>query len=74
MLIRAEVRSRIYRRHNERYAANWVLVVVSGGAGIRHDGRTALVEVNGVLNAQIYRDEMLQHHGVPLINVTDGIF
>ena len=33
-----------------------------------------LVRVNGALNAQIYQDEILQHHVVPLINVTGGIF
>ena len=38
--------------------------------GIHHDGRTALVKVNGSLNAQIYRVEILQHHVVQLINVT----
>ena len=37
-------------------------------AGIHHDGRTALVRVFGALSAQIYRDEILQHH------VTGGIF
>ena len=42
-------------------------------AGIRHDGRTTLVRVNGTLKAQIYRDEILQHYVVPLINVTGGI-
>ena len=43
-------------------------------AGIHHGGRTALVRINGALNTQIYRDEILQHHVVPLINVTGGIF
>ena len=43
-------------------------------AEIHHDGRIGLVRVNGSLNVQIYRDEILQHHVVPLINVTDGIF
>ena len=33
-----------------------------------------LVRVNGALSDQIYRDEILQHHVVPLINVTGGIF
>ena len=39
-------------------------------AGIHHDGRTALVRVNGALSDQIYQDEILQHHIIPLINVT----
>ena len=30
-------------------------------------------ELNGELNAQIYWDEILQHHVLPLINVTSGI-
>ena len=80
---RADGRSRIYRRNNEHYAANCVLEHGRFGGGgsvmvswteIHHDGRTALVRVNGTLNAQIYRDEILQHHVVPLINVTGGIF
>ena len=81
ILFRADGRSRIYRRHNERYAANCVVEHdhFGGGsvmvwAGIHHDGRTALVRVNGALSAQIYQDEILQHHVVPLINVTGGIF
>ena len=43
-------------------------------AGINHGGRTALVRVNRAFNAQIYRNEVLQHHVVPLINVTGGFF
>ena len=43
-------------------------------AGIRHDGRSALVRVNGSANDQIYRDETLQNHVVPLINVIGGSF
>ena len=63
MLFKADGRSRIYRRHNERYAASCVLEddrfdsgSVMVGAAIHHDGRTALVRVNGALNAQIYRE------------------
>ena len=48
-------------------AANFVLEPDNVGgcsvmvwAGIHHDGHTALVRVNGVLNAQIYWDEILQ--------------
>ena len=32
------------------------------------------MRVNGALNVQIYRDEILQQHVGPLINVTGGIF
>ena len=68
--------------HNtERYAANCVLKHdrLGGGsvmvwAGIRHDGRTALVRVNGAPSAQVYLDEIPEHHVVPPINVTGGIF
>ena len=38
------------------------------GAGIHHDGRTALVSVNGAPTGQIHRHEILQHH------VTSRIF
>ena len=36
-------------------------------AAIHHDGRTALVRVNGALNAQIYWYEILQHRVVPQV-------
>ena len=79
-MFRVDGCSRIYRRHNERYTTNWVLEHdrFGGGSGmvrtgIHHDGRTTLVRVNGALIAQIYRDEILQYHLVPL-NVTAGIF
>ena len=44
-------------------------------AVIHHDGRTALVGVNGALSIQIYRDEIQQHYVVPPINITgwDGL-
>ena len=67
-------------RADERYAAKCIVEhdPFGGGvmvwAGIHHDGRTALVRVNGALNAQIYRDEILVHHDVLLINVTGSIF
>ena len=62
------------------YAANCFLEHdrLGGGVmvweGIRHDGRTPLVRVNGAPSAQIYLDEIPEHHVVPLINVTGGIF
>ena len=53
MLVGADGRFRIYRRHNERYATNCVLHHDRLGGGsvmvwsvFRHDGRTALVNVN----------------------------
>ena len=78
MLFRANGRSRIYQRHNKHYASNCILKHGSFGGGnvtvcavIHHNGRTALVRVCGALNAQIYRDEVPQHHVVPLINATN---
>ena len=54
MLFRADRRFKIYRRHNERYAANCVLEhnCFGGGSvivwvGIHYDGRTALMRANG---------------------------
>ena len=80
MLFRADRCSIIYPCDNEHYAANCVLEHdnFSGGSvkvrpGIHYDGCTALVRVNGTLNTQIYWDEILQHHAVPLINITGGI-
>ena len=51
----------------------WAVIVIVW-AVIHHDGRTALVGVNGALSIQIYRDEILHHHTVPLINVSSGTF
>ena len=77
----ANGRSRIYRCHNQRYAANCVLEQdrFGGGnamvwTGIHHQGHTVLVRVIGALDTQIYRDEVVQHHVFPLINVTGGTF
>ena len=75
-LLRADGPFRIYRRHNESYKCRQLC---SGTwpfqwTWIHHDGRTALVRVNGALNSQISRDEKLHHHDVPLINATCGIF
>ena len=68
VLFSLHVQSRIYRRDNERYAANFVLeydrfgdgsAVV--GTGIHRDGDTAVVGVNAALNAQIYCSITLSH-------------
>lgn len=81
LLKRNDGRARVYRRRGERYAANCVQEVdrFGGGsvmvwAGIRHDGRTALVHVAGTLNAIRYRDEILQRHVLPFMNVNGGVF
>ena len=81
MLFRTDGCSRINRRHNERYAAHCVLEHnrFSGGsvmvwlAGIHYAGRTALMRVNEALDAQIYRDEILQQHVAPLVTASGGI-
>ena len=42
-------------------------------ARIHHGGRTAFMRVNGPLNGQISRDDIQQHHVVPLVVVTGRI-
>ena len=80
MFFGADGHPRIYQHHNESYITSCVLEHDRFRGGmlvwvrIHHDGRTALVTVNGERNARIYRDEILQHHVVPLINVIGGIF
>ena len=81
MLLRADGRSRINQRHNERHAAKCILEHdrFCGGsvmvwAGIHRDSHTALIRFNGVLTVHIYWDETLQHHVVTLINVTGCMF
>ena len=78
MLFRADGRSRIYRRHNERYATKYILEHDRFGsdigmvwAGIHHDGSSVSVDVNGASRSTGIR---LQHHIVPLIKVTGGVF
>ena len=78
MLFRADGRSRIYRRHNERYATKYVLEHDRFGsdsvmvwAGIHHDGSSVSVDVNGASRSTGIR---LQHHIVPLIKVTGGVW
>ena len=55
---------------HDRFGSGIVMV----WAGIRHNGRTALVRLNVAINAQIYRDEIQQHQVVLLTSVTGGIF
>ena len=74
-LSRADGRVRLYRRRNERYADCCVLqrdrfggggsIMVWGG--IAYGYRTPLVVIEGNLNAQKYRDNILRPHVVPLI-------
>ena len=76
MLFRTVGRFRIYRRHNERYAANCVLVVVVSWYG---QGFTMMVVLPcwELMESSAPRstwDEIPQYHVVPLINVTGRIF
>ena len=66
--------------HGERYTVNCVQEVdrFGGGsvmvwAGIRHNGRTALVHVDGTPNGIRYRNEILQRHVLPFMNVNGGV-
>ena len=74
-LSRGDGRVRLYRRRNERYADCCVLqrdrfggggsVMVWGG--IAYGYRTRLVVIDGNLNAQKYREDILGPHVVPLL-------
>ena len=79
IFFRADGPSRINRSHND--AVNCVLEHDGFGGGsevvsaaIRNDGRPVLVRINCAHNAQIYSDDILQHHFVPLNNVTGVSF
>ena len=74
-------RQRVYRRRNERYIRPCVLEKDRHGGGsvmvwaaISVAGRTDLVRVQGNLTAVRYRDEILQPHLLPAINVNREIF
>ena len=43
-------------------------------SGIQHGGRTALVHVAVKVTSISYRDDILQYHVIPHINVNDGMF
>ena len=72
----ADGRVRVYRRRGERYSdANIVEQDRWGGgpsvmvwAGIMAHSRTELVFVAGNLNAQRYRDEIVEAHVFPFLN------
>ena len=67
---------RVYRRRNERYADCGVLERDRFGGGcsvmvwaaIPQGYRSPLVDKDGSLNAQEYRDEILAHHVIPLFH------
>ena len=81
LLQRADGRARVYRRRNERFAANCVQQVDRFGGGsvmvwgaISHTGKSALVHVQGTMTAQIYRDHILRPHVLPLMQRNGAIF
>lgn len=81
LLYRHDGRMRVYRRRNERYAQHCIQGVDRYGGGsvmmwaaISVDGRTDLVHVQGNLTAVRYRDEILQRHLIPAIDVRRQMF
>ena len=80
-LPRTDGRARVYRRRNERFAANFVQQVdrFSGGSvmvwgAISHTGKSTLVHIQGTKTAQIYRDQILRPHVLRLMKRNDAIF
>lgn len=74
LLFRSDRRQRVYRRRGERYVDACVREVdrFGGGsvmvwAGIAHGHKTNLIFIDGALNAQRYRDNILQPVVVPFV-------
>jgi len=81
MLSRHDRRRRVYRRVNERYHPNCVDEAPPHGGGgvmvwgaISHTRRSALVRVEGTLNARRYVDNILEPHLLPLLADPGGVF
>ena len=80
-LTTADGRLMVYRRRNERYAEACMLQRDSYGGGgsimvwggISHDHRTALVVIEGGLNAARYRDEVLTPQVIPYRDAHPGM-
>ena len=80
-LQRGDGRVSVYRRRNERYADCCVLERDRFGgmgsvmvwAAIAHGYRSPLVVIDGNLNAQRYRNDILAHHVIPLFHNTANI-
>ena len=71
---------RVFRRTGERYADACVVEAdhFRGGSlmvwgGISHNGKTQLVTVNGTLNAQKYRDDILAPVVLPFMQAGNGV-
>ena len=76
----ADGRTRVFRRTGERYADECVVEAdrFRGGSvmvwgGISHNGKTQLVTVNGTLNAQKYRDDILAPVVLPFMQAGNGV-
>ena len=76
----ADGRTRVFLRIRERYADACVVeadrfrgssVMVWGG--IAHSGKTQLVNINGNLNAQKYRNDVLAPVALPFMNGGNGV-
>lgn len=81
LLFRHDGRIRVYRRRGERYAQRCIRQVDRFGGGsvmmwaaISWNRRTPLVHVQGNLTALRYRDEILQRHMIPAMNVRREVF
>jgi hypothetical protein len=75
------LRTRVYRRRNERFARNCVLEVDIFGGGsvmmrdaISYARKSQLVHIPGNLNAARYRDEVLTPHILPAMNLRRDVF
>ena len=81
LLRRVNGRARVFRRRGERFHENCVVrhdryggVSLMVWAGITAHGRTDLVFVNGTLNAQKCRQDILARHVVPFIRANGDTF
>jgi hypothetical protein len=81
LLQKRDGRIRVYRRHNERLSYSCVQEVarIGGGsvimwAAISNDHKTDIVHVPGKLTAVMYRDEILQHHIMHVIDRQRELF
>lgn len=79
-IFRNNSRRRVYHRGGERFADPCVIERVSFGGGvvmvwaaIRYDWRSNPVFINGTLNSQHYRDDILQQHVVPHVARNPGV-
>ena len=80
-LMRHDTRRRVYRRVNERYAANCVQEAPAHGGGgvmvwaaISRAQRSPLIHIEGRLNAVRYVDQVLRPHALPLLDRPEAVF